>query len=186
MRDPDVPRSGRDARGLFVPDTPSGSGNVRPVDIGGIGGSLTILSYNYWMREEQIRGAGYLRYVRGDIAIAYLFTAVFGISIALIANQAFFMPAIRISDAQAVPRMAEMLGGILGRFGALPIRSDSGRRSSPRCWASGRACRTCTQTSTASSGRCRPRRRGQFVKVTIRPIVWHSSSFPSSRCHSPS
>ena len=58
--------------------------------IGGIGGSITMLSYNYWMREEDISGADWLGYVRGDVAIAYLFTAIFGMSIMLIANQAFY------------------------------------------------------------------------------------------------
>jgi Mn2+/Fe2+ NRAMP family transporter len=106
-------------KGLVLPVIPPGSGMYVLSIVGGIGGSLTILSYNYWMREEQISGARYLRYVRGDIAIAYLFTALFGISIALIANQAFFIPAITLSDAQAVPRMAEMLGDSLGHFGAL-------------------------------------------------------------------
>ena len=85
--------------------------------IGGIGGSITMLSYNYWMREEKISGAGDLAYVRGDVAIAYLFTAVFGISIMLIANQAFFVAGVAITDAQAVPKMAEMLGTMLGPFG---------------------------------------------------------------------
>ena len=85
--------------------------------IGGIGGSITMLSYNYWMREEKISGAGQLGYVRGDIAIAYLFTAVFGMAIMMTANQAFFIPGIQISNAQAVPKMAEMLSSILGRFG---------------------------------------------------------------------
>jgi Mn2+/Fe2+ NRAMP family transporter len=106
-------------QGLALPRIPMGSGMYVLSIVGGIGGSLTILSYNYWMREERMVGASYLRYVRGDIAVAYLFTAIFGVSIALIANQAFFVPGIRISDAQAVPRMAEMLGNILGRFGAL-------------------------------------------------------------------
>jgi Mn2+/Fe2+ NRAMP family transporter len=106
-------------QGLFVPAIPAGSGMYVLSIIGGIGGSLTILSYNYWMREEQIQGQRYLGYVRGDIAIAYLFTAVFGISIALIANQAFFVAGVKVSDAQAVPRMAQMLGDILGPFGAL-------------------------------------------------------------------
>jgi Mn2+/Fe2+ NRAMP family transporter len=36
----------------------------------------------------------------------------------LIANQAFYLSHVRISDAQAVPKMAEMLGAILGPFGA--------------------------------------------------------------------
>ena len=28
-----------------------------------------MLSYNYWMREENMRGSGFLSYVRGDIAM---------------------------------------------------------------------------------------------------------------------
>ena len=85
--------------------------------IGGIGGSVTMLSYNYWMREEGMRGSGWLSYVRGDVAVAYVFTAVFGISIMLIANTAFFLPGMTLRDAEAVPRMASTLGTILGPFG---------------------------------------------------------------------
>src|SRR5262245_6751854 len=77
-------------QGLLVPTIPAGSGaNVLSL-IGGIGGSITMLSYNYWMREEKIDTPGYLGYVRGDVAVAYIFTALFGISIMLIADQAFF------------------------------------------------------------------------------------------------
>jgi Mn2+/Fe2+ NRAMP family transporter len=76
-----------------------------------------MLSYNYWMREERIDTPGYLGYVRGDIAVAYIFTALFGISIMLIADQAFFRPGVPITDVQAVPKMAEMLGTLLGPFG---------------------------------------------------------------------
>jgi Mn2+/Fe2+ NRAMP family transporter len=105
-------------RGLLVPTIPAASGTYVLSIIGGIGGSITMLSYNYWMREEKISDARFLGYVRGDIAVAYLFTALFGISIMLIANQAFYLSHVRISDAQAVPKMAEMLGTILGPFGA--------------------------------------------------------------------
>ncbi len=104
-------------RSVFVPVIPAGSGaNVLSL-IGGIGGSITMLSYNYWMREEKIEGPGYLGYVRGDIGIAYVFTALFGMSIMLIADQAFFRAGVAITDAQAVPKMAEMLGTLLGPFG---------------------------------------------------------------------
>ncbi len=104
-------------RGLFVPSIPEGSGGYVLSLIGGIGGSITMLSYNYWMREEKMRGAGYLSYVRGDVAVAYVFTAVFGLSIMLLANRAFYLPGVTITDGQAVPKMAEMLGSILGAFG---------------------------------------------------------------------
>ena len=106
-------------RGLVVPVIPPGSGTYVLSIIGGIGGSITMLSYNYWMREEKLGGPGALGYVRGDVGIAYVFTALFGISIMLIANQAFFLPGVTITDAQAVPKMAEMLGTMLGRFGVV-------------------------------------------------------------------
>jgi Mn2+/Fe2+ NRAMP family transporter len=106
-------------RGLVVPVIPAGSGTYVLSIIGGIGGSITMLSYNYWMREEKLGGPGALHYVRGDVGIAYVFTALFGISIMLIANQAFYLPGVTITDAQAVPKMAEMLGTMLGRFGVL-------------------------------------------------------------------
>jgi Mn2+/Fe2+ NRAMP family transporter len=104
-------------RGALVPTIPGGAGMYVLSIIGGIGGSITMLSYNYWMREEKISGQDQLGYVRGDIAVAYVFTALFGMAIALIANQAFFLPGVQITDAQAVPRMAEMLGTIIGVFG---------------------------------------------------------------------
>jgi Mn2+/Fe2+ NRAMP family transporter len=105
--------------GLLLPTIPSGSGTQVLSLIGGIGGSITILSYNYWMREEGLSGPRHLAYVRGDVAVAYLFTAIFGISVMLIANQAFFVSGVTINDSQAVPRMAEMLGRILGPFGTI-------------------------------------------------------------------
>lgn len=105
------------AQGAFVPTVPAGGGLYVLSVIGGIGGSITMLSYNYWMREERIEGEQSLGYVRGDVGIAYLFTAIFGMSIVLIANRTFFVPGIAITDAQAVPLMAETLGQVLGPFG---------------------------------------------------------------------
>jgi Mn2+/Fe2+ NRAMP family transporter len=106
-------------RGLLIPTIPAGSGTYVLSLIGGVGGSITMLSYNYWMREEGMRGSGFLSYVRGDIAIAYLFTFVFGGSIMLIANDAFFTAGVSLTNAQAVPRMAEALGQVLGTFGRI-------------------------------------------------------------------
>jgi Mn2+/Fe2+ NRAMP family transporter len=106
-------------QGLLIPTIPAGSGTYVLSLIGGVGGSITMLSYNYWMREENMRGAGFLSFVRGDIAIAYLFTAIFGGSIMLIANDAFFTAGVTLTNAQAVPRMAEALGSVLGPFGRM-------------------------------------------------------------------
>lgn len=104
-------------QGLLVPTIPAGAGTQVLSLIGGIGGSITILSYNYWMREEGLSGPRYLQYVRGDVTIAYLFTAMFGASIMLLANQTFHLAGVQVTDAQAVPKMAELMGVVLGTFG---------------------------------------------------------------------
>jgi Mn2+/Fe2+ NRAMP family transporter len=106
-------------QGLVVPTIPLNSGTYVLSLIGGVGGSITMLSYNYWMREENMRGSGFMSYVRGDIAIAYIFTALFGISIMLIANDAFFVNGVTLRDAEAVPKMAAALGTLLGSFGRI-------------------------------------------------------------------
>lgn len=105
------------ARALLVPTVPQASGTYVLSIMGGIGGTITMLSYNYWMREEEISGADSLGYVRGDVAIAYVFTAIFGMSVMLIANQAFHVARVAITDAQSVSKMAEVLGTLLGSFG---------------------------------------------------------------------
>ena len=93
---------------------PDGDGSYALSIIGGIGGSVTMLSYNYWMREESCR-AGRAGYVCGEITIRYLFTALFGMAIMMTANEAFYVPGVAITNAQAVTKMAEMLGSILAR-----------------------------------------------------------------------
>lgn len=109
-------------QGLVLPTIPPGSGAYVLSLMGGIGGTITILSYNYWMREEQISGPAYLSYVRGDVAIAYLFTAIFGMSVMLIANQAFHVQNIAITDDQAIPKMADTLSIVLGPWGGYAYR----------------------------------------------------------------
>ena len=106
-------------KGLLIPTIPAHSGTNVLSLIGGVGGSITMLSYNYWMREENMRGGGWVQFVRGDIFVAYLFTFMFGGSIMLIANDAFFTAHVTLTNSEAVPRMAAALGNVLGTFGRL-------------------------------------------------------------------
>jgi Mn2+/Fe2+ NRAMP family transporter len=105
------------ASGLLLPRIPSGGGAYVLSLIGGIGGSVTLLSYNYWLREEGMAEPRYARFVRKDLGIAYGFTAIFGISIMTMSSRAFHAAGIEITDSQAVTRLAEMLGGLLGPAG---------------------------------------------------------------------
>jgi Mn2+/Fe2+ NRAMP family transporter len=104
-------------RGLLVPTIPSGAGRTVLSVLGGIGGSIAMLAYNYWLREEKMVGPQWVRFVRADITIAYIFTALFGMSVMIVANQAFHVPGVQITNAQAVTKMAETLRQIIGSVG---------------------------------------------------------------------
>ena len=104
-------------RGLLVPSIPpAGASSVLSV-LGGVGGSIAMLAYNYWLREQQMVGPTWIRFLRIDITIAYVFTAIFGMSIMIVANQAFHVAGVQITNQQAVTRMAETLGASIGPVG---------------------------------------------------------------------
>ncbi|MEX0330827.1 MAG: Nramp family divalent metal transporter [Puniceicoccaceae bacterium] len=75
--------------GLFVPIIPSidGPGLGWTIALmGGVGGTLTILCYGYWMRESGMTGIGHLNNCRLDLGFAYLATAIFGLSMVIIGS----------------------------------------------------------------------------------------------------
>lgn len=53
---------------------------------GGVGGTVTILCYGYWIREKGREGVGHLRNCRIDLAIAYVVTGLFGMAMVIIAH----------------------------------------------------------------------------------------------------
>jgi Mn2+/Fe2+ NRAMP family transporter len=81
------PGTGDVLRGLFVPSIPdfSGQGLTWTVALlGGIGGTFTVLSYGYWIREEGRSGGEDLRTCRIDLGTGYAMTALFGIAMVII------------------------------------------------------------------------------------------------------
>jgi len=111
------PDAGDFLKGLVFPRIPAGGVGYVFSLIGGIGGSLTLLNYNYLLLEEGRVGAGNLPAVRIDLALAYLFTAIFGLSVMLIATRVFHIPGIALTDDAAISRMAAQLEGPIGSAG---------------------------------------------------------------------
>ncbi len=74
-------------RGILVPSIPDGSIKLLLGVIGGIGGSLTVLNYGYWIREKGWKGPEVLKKVRTDLSIAYILTGFFGVAIMSIAAE---------------------------------------------------------------------------------------------------
>ncbi len=72
--------------GLFIPQMPGeGTATILAL-IGGVGGSVTLLSYGYWLREKRWSGQAVRRRVWLDLTAAYAATALFGIGLAIIAS----------------------------------------------------------------------------------------------------
>lgn len=77
-------------RGLFVPAIPDlrGEGVVWTVALmGGVGGTLTVLCYGYWIREEGRAGMADLPLCRIDLGLGYAMTALFAVAMVIIGSQ---------------------------------------------------------------------------------------------------
>jgi Mn2+/Fe2+ NRAMP family transporter len=99
-------------KGLFVPLLPATGGAAAVLALlGGIGGSVTVICYSYWLRAEGWSGAGKLSVVRGDVRLAYVFTGVFGIALCLIAAGVHAQAA---SGTRIALEIAARLGDVAG------------------------------------------------------------------------
>jgi len=81
------PGAGVVLRGLLVPTIPRSDPEaiIWTVSlIGGIGGTLTVLSYGYWLREEGRTRPEDLRACRIDLAASYFMVALFGILMVIV------------------------------------------------------------------------------------------------------
>ncbi len=110
------PGTGAVLQGILLPSIPdfSGSGLTWTVAlIGGVGGTVTILSYGYWIREEGRTSRDDLAICRIDLGSAYIMTAIFGMSVVIIGSQI----EVSGSGAMLIVSMADQLGIALGSFG---------------------------------------------------------------------
>ena len=83
---------------------------------GGVGGTLTILSYGYWIREKGWSAANFLKTCRIDLAVAYGFTALFGMAMVIIASQ---INLDKESSAKVVISLSNKLKDTIGNVGSV-------------------------------------------------------------------
>jgi Mn2+/Fe2+ NRAMP family transporter len=81
--------------------------------LGGVGGTVTLLSYGYWIRETPRRGLEGLRTCRIDLGVAYAMTALFGASMAVIGSRV----QIEGQGTGVALALADQLASVLGPFG---------------------------------------------------------------------
>jgi len=84
--------------------------------MGGVGGTLTILSYGYWIREKGREAISDLRTCRIDLMVAYIVTALFGMAMVIIASQT---DLDKQASARLVVVLADRLESTLGSSGRI-------------------------------------------------------------------
>jgi Mn2+/Fe2+ NRAMP family transporter len=101
--------------GLLIPRIPpAGEGLTWTVAlIGGIGGTVTVLCYGYWLREEGRTKPEDLHYCRVDIAAAYLMTGLFGIAMVIVGSSVH----VEGEGTQLIVNLSDRLGMELGPAG---------------------------------------------------------------------
>jgi len=100
--------------GLLAPSIPDGSAIFIFSVIGGVGGSVTLLCYGYWIRERDWNRPQDLPRSRMDLAVAYVLTGLFGIAIMIVA--AGVSPEV-ITGPDMVLGVASQLEAVVGPFG---------------------------------------------------------------------
>ncbi len=115
-------------KGLFIPSIPDvdGKGIVWTIAlIGGVGGTLTILCYGYWIREKGRDDEADIKVCRIDLGVGYVMTVIFGLAMVIIGS------TVEIDGKGAgllvslADRLEESLGSVgrwlflVGAFGAV-------------------------------------------------------------------
>lgn len=100
---------------FFIPTIPSGSMLYILGLIGGIGASLTIMCYGYWAREKGLDKPENFNIARIDLGIGYAMTAIFNLSVLIIA--AVTCSTVAIKGISGILLLAENLSKTIGPIG---------------------------------------------------------------------
>jgi Mn2+/Fe2+ NRAMP family transporter len=107
-----APDWGAAARGL-VPSLPAGGTGWLIGLIGAIGGTMALVSYGYWIREEGRGGREGLQACRGDLLLSYSVIALFGMAVVIIGSRV----RVKGQGTALALLLADQLGASLGPAG---------------------------------------------------------------------
>ena len=111
-----TPSLGELAMGTIVPRMPEGSLPFVLAVIGGVGGTFTLVSYTYWVRERGWRRPSWIPMMRTDLAVGYTMTGVFMVAMLVIGAELLFASGASIEDEGGLVQLSDP---IAERFGAV-------------------------------------------------------------------
>jgi Mn2+/Fe2+ NRAMP family transporter len=94
-----VPDLGATVAGL-VPTLPEGSAIYTLGLVGGVGGTITLAAYGYWVNAKGWRDASWMRVMRLDNRVAYLTTGVFVLAMLVVGAELLYTAGITLSEGE--------------------------------------------------------------------------------------
>ena len=111
------PDLGNLASGL-VPRLPEGSTIYVLGLVGGVGGTITMAAYGYWMFAKGWRGTGWLSMMRLDNAVGYVMTGIFVVAMLVVGSTMLFGQDLTASD-DGLLTLGAALGDTYGQWARL-------------------------------------------------------------------
>jgi hypothetical protein len=85
--------------------------------MGGVGGTVTLLSYGYWMREQGWSGADRMSVARGDLTVSFALAFVFSAAMMFLSSQVEWQGSILEEGPRLCLLLADRIGQETGPIG---------------------------------------------------------------------
>jgi Mn2+/Fe2+ NRAMP family transporter len=85
--------------------------------IGGVGGTVTLLSYGYWMREEGWSGSGRVPSARADLTVSFALVFIFSLAMIFLSTQIEWAGQILDEGPRLCLLLADRIGAETGPIG---------------------------------------------------------------------
>jgi len=102
-------------KAIFLPAFPRVGSNWLLAVMGGVGGTVTIICYGYWIREKKRQGGEGLKECRFDLGVGYALTAFFGLAMIIIGSRI----TVRGRGDEVAWQLADSLAQVLGPAGKI-------------------------------------------------------------------
>jgi Mn2+/Fe2+ NRAMP family transporter len=101
----------------LVPTIPEGGLVVALSIAGGVGGTITLAAYGYWLREKGWVAPGWMKVMRIDNSVAYVMSGVFVLSMLVVGAELLYAADIALADGEGgLVQLADVLGERYGAF----------------------------------------------------------------------
>ncbi|WP_173915478.1 Nramp family divalent metal transporter [Halobacillus sp. Marseille-Q1614] len=82
--------------------------------LGGVGGTITMASYGYWIREKNWRGKGWIPMMKLDTSVGYIITSIFCLALLVIGAEFLYGTGIEINGEEGLVTLGSMFSSEFG------------------------------------------------------------------------